>query len=128
MHSSDMERFYQFLKALKRYSRKHWAKGFYDNIIKAAKDYHPNLDEEHVTEMADSFLKEAETCFAYDEAPFPDPLVERTNPYLVSLSLRRIQVLDDKGNANPLYTFDEVEDILAKEFGKDWRSQEQRKR
>lgn len=47
MHPSDMERFYLFLKALKRYSRKsHRIAGLYENILKAAKEYHPNLDEE----------------------------------------------------------------------------------
>jgi hypothetical protein len=119
MHPYDMERFYQFLKALKKYSRKYWAKGFHENIVKAAKDYHPNLDEKHITEMANFFIKKAETCFAYEEAPFPDPLVEKTDPYAVRSRLSRIQVLDDKGNTRPLYTSDEIEDILAKDFGKD---------
>jgi hypothetical protein len=123
MHPADMGRFYQFLKALNRYSRKGWDRSFRENIIKAAKDHHPDVGEDHLREMADFFTGKAAKCFAYESALFPDPLVERTNPYHISLHLRALQRIDDKGIAHPMYKSEQIEEIVTKEFGKNWRSQ-----
>jgi len=43
------------------------------------------------------------------------------NPYAVSLHLLSYQRIDDKGKAQPLYSSEQIEEILAKNFGKDWR-------
>jgi len=124
MHPADMERFYMFLRILKTYSRKrHWSVGFYDNILKAAKECHPELDGSHVKKMAHFFMEQAETVFAYESARC-DPMVAMRNPYAVSMYLRRLEVLNDKGNTRPVYSFEEIEEILAENFGKDWRNQE----
>ena len=122
MHPHDMESFYMFLKALKRYRRKPWWDNFRDNIVKAVKEYHSYSDEEWLNERIDIFLSTAATIFSYESAPFPNPLVEMGNPYAVSLALHRQQNIDEKGRSHPFYTDKQVEEILIKNFGEDWRN------
>jgi hypothetical protein len=117
MHPMDLGRFYQFLKAIKRYSRKHWATRFHQSVVEAATEFHPRLDKEHVHRMADFFLETARTIFEYESAPFPDPLVEMRNPHEVSLYLRTLRVYDNDGNVQYRYTSEEIEQILKENFG-----------
>lgn len=70
LHSFDMSRFYSFIKALKRYSRKYWITNFRENIVLAVNQYHPGLQDKHVQDMADYFYGQAETIFAYEAAEF----------------------------------------------------------
>ena len=121
MHSMDMERFYQFMKAMKRYSRKHWTTRFHQSIVKAAAELHPRSSEKYIHKMADFFLQTAGTIFEYESASFPDPLVEMRNPYEVDLYLRTLRIYDSEGNAQYMYTGEEIERILEDNFGSDWR-------
>ena len=123
MHPMDMQRFYQFLKALKRYSRKDWSAYFIQNIVNAAKHFHPNRDADCIRKAAVRFLEIAEDIFAYESAPFPDPLVEMRNPYQVALYLRSLRVYDEHGREQDMYSQEEIEKILEENFGPDWREQ-----
>ena len=98
-----MERFYTFVKALRRYSRKRGLGALKDNMRAAASHYHPDLNDAYVTEMAGFFLSAAETIFAYEATPFPDPLVEMRDPYLVNAALY----------ARTDYTDEEIEQEVA---------------
>jgi hypothetical protein len=121
MHPLDMQRFYQFLKAMRLYSRSPWQIKFRENIIKAAKKLHPNLQQEYIVEIADVFMHHAEIAFAYDAAGI-DPIVEMRSPHAVALSLRILEYIDEKGNNHPIYTQEQIEKILIENFGEDWRS------
>jgi len=123
-HPLDMQRFYQFLRALKRYSRKDWTLDFRERIFRAAKDNHPEFDESYLVETIDYFVRQEEIICDYHSAPFPAPLVEMSNPYLVASYLSLLLVVDDEGNERSMYTSEEIEEILAKNFGKDWRNHE----
>jgi hypothetical protein len=120
-HPLDMERFYKFVKAIKRYARSNYGPKIYKNIIKAARKEHPGLDEGHIREMAEDFSSIVHKILDYELTPFPDPIVEMRNPYEVSLRLRSIQRADKKGDLRPFYTDKQVEEILDKNFGPDWR-------
>jgi hypothetical protein len=127
-HPLDLERFCQFLKAIRKYSRRrHWTAGFHDNIVEAAKLYHPEMDEISIFEMADHFTDKAETVFAYEAAMFPHPLVEMTNADQVWSYLYSLQVADAEGNPHGMYSLEEIEKLVAESFGKDWR-EKRRKR
>jgi hypothetical protein len=119
-HPLDMQRFYQFVKALRKYSRKPWQTKFHENIQIAAKANHPTLNDKYVTEMADLFLAHAEIIFAYDAVRF-DPCIEMRNPHDVRISLRRMQSTDGKGGKQPLYTPEQIEQILVDNFGINWK-------
>jgi hypothetical protein len=120
-HPSDMERFYKFVKAIKRYARSNYGPKIYKNIIKAARKEHPSFDEGHIMEMAENFSSIVHKILDYESTPFPDPIVEMRNPYKVSLRLRSIQKSDKKGNLHPFYTENQIEKILEKNFGPGWR-------
>lgn len=120
-HPNDMERFYKFVKAIKRYARSNYGPKIYQNIIKAVRKEHPNLNEEHIEEMARKFSSIVHKILDYESTPFPDPIVEMRNPHFVSLRLRSIQIADKKGNFHSFYTEKQIEEILAKNFGSDWR-------
>ncbi len=125
-HWLDMERFYKFVKAIKKYARSKYGPKIYKNIIKAAKKEHPNLNEAHVEEKARYFSSIVHQILDYESTSFPDPIVEMRNPYEVWRHLHKIQVTDKKGNLRPLYTEEEIEAILSKNFGSDWRARESR--
>jgi hypothetical protein len=120
-HPLDMERFYKFVKAIKRYSRSNYGPKILENIVKAARNEHPDLNDDYVKEIAQDFSSISHQILDYESTPFPDPLIEMRNPYAVSLRLFSIQVSDKKGNLRPFYTEEKIEKILAKNFGPDWR-------
>jgi len=129
MHPLDMTRFYQFVKALRTYSRNSWRIKFRQNVLMAVKEKYESLDENHIKEMVEFFFNRAEVVLAYESVLFPDPIVEMKNPYVVLSFLRQFrQVVDAKGNTRPLYTSEQLEKILAENFGKDWRNKENDKR
>lgn len=123
MHPFDMTRFYQFLKAFQKYSRNRSLTRIRRNIIRAAHNNHPELDNEYIEEVANFFTTQAGRIFAFQAAQFPDPLVEMRNPYQVSLYLRTLRKIDDSGESISLYTHEEIEGILAENFGTNWREQ-----
>jgi hypothetical protein len=120
-HPLDMKRFYGFVKALRRYSRKRGSPRLRANIIMAAKIKHPELDEECLEERADYFSSLAHKILDYESTPFPDPLVEKTNPHAVAISLGMIQKVDEHGRPHPAYTQEQIDNRLAEMFGDDWR-------
>ena len=120
-HPMDMERFYQFVKAIKRYSRTNYGPKLLKNIIKAAKKEHPEFSDDLINEMAEYFSGRVHQILDYESAPFPDPFVEMRDPYAVSLYLRRLRVSDRKGGFRPLHSQAEIDKILEKNFGTNWR-------
>jgi hypothetical protein len=119
-HPSDMERFYKFVKALKRYSRKKSALNISENIKKAVREHHPNFNEDYLDEMAQDFSSTVFQILDYEKAPFPDPLVEMNDPYAVSLHLGTLRKYDSNGRSMPLYSEEQIEKFLVRHFGKDW--------
>jgi hypothetical protein len=49
------------------------------------------------------------------------------NPHEVLLHLGSLKSADKKGDLHPLYTEKQIEEILAKNFGPDWRKQWRRR-
>jgi len=120
-HPLDMERFYQFVKAIKRYSRSNYGPKIRKNIIKAAKKEHPDFADDLIKEMADDFSERVHQFLEYESVPFPDPYIEMRDPHSVSLYLHSIHVADKKGNFRPLHSEGEIERILERNFGANWR-------
>ena len=123
MHPMDMARFYQFVKALRTYSRNSWRDKFHQNVLAAAKEKHQGIDESYTRDMIEFFFNRAEAVLAFESVLFPDPVVEMRNPSVVLAYLRQFhQVVDEKGNTRPLYTPEQLEDMLEENFGKDWKN------
>jgi hypothetical protein len=95
-HPLDLERFYQFVKAIKRYSRSNHGPKIQENIIQAAKKKHPEFINDLINEMAEDFSGRVHQILDYESAPFPDPFVEMRNPHAVSLYLDSLEVSDRK--------------------------------
>ena len=121
-------RFYKFLRASKRYSRKkhHWLEGFGNTILQAAKDFHPEYDESYIDKVVRRYVDEAITIFDYEAVEFPDPLVEMSNPWAVSAALSLRQCEDEEGNLHERYSLEEIEQILAENFGENWGEERER--
>ncbi len=122
LHWCDQDRFYQFLKAHDRYSRNKEIIRLSRNIKLAAKEFHPKLDEEHINEIVEIYIERARIIRSYLQVKFPDHLVEMRNPIAVWGELHRIVKYDEAtGEFHPLYTDKELEEILNKHFGENWR-------
>ena len=81
LHPADMQRFYQFLKVLIRYWRRGSPPPICESILRTVKDYHPEVDEDRVGEMADFFTSKAETILEYDSVRPPNTILdEMLNP------------------------------------------------
>ena len=111
-HPDDMKRFYQFLKSLRRL-RHDWSIDFRRKLLKAVKDYHPNLREEYAENKVAVFTEKAQSVYDYVKVGFPVPSVEMKNPYRVANEFHAHKMPDA-----------EIEQILAENFGKNWREQE----
>lgn len=68
-HPLDMARFYQFLKALQRYSRHPWLLGFAEKLQAAVKGHHPTLSDSSLSKRVQFYVDKAETVFEYEAAP-----------------------------------------------------------
>ena len=79
-HPLDMERFYQFVKAIKRYRRNNSKYNIRHNIIKAVRSEHPNLNDEFIEKMCEKFSGIAHHFLEYSSAPFPIRQIERGTP------------------------------------------------
>lgn len=121
MHPKDMERFYMFLKALQRYSKRNWFSELKGTLIGVTKDYYPLLEEDQLAKTIDLFLEKARVALNYTKAPFPNHVVEMRNPFEVRSSLTTSKYLDAEGNEQTLYSIEQVEEILIKNFGENWR-------
>ena len=119
-HPFDTERFYKFVKAIRRYARVNYGPKIRQNIIEAARKEHPRLDEDYIKEMAESFSSIVHKILDYESTRFPDPMVEMRNPYAVRIHLRGVEKADRKGILRPFYSEKQIEDILVKNFGPDW--------
>ena len=127
-HPLDMERFWQLLKALKRYqtySKKSWLRGFREKLRKAVEHYHPGFSGDYYDQHISFFAQKAELIHEYETARgIPDPLVEVNNPYRMSAVLRSFVVLRN-GEEHRMYTSEEaakiVNDRFTEKFGKNWR-------
>ncbi|MCQ3932537.1 MAG: hypothetical protein DPW16_18970 [Chloroflexi bacterium] len=121
MHPKDMERFYIFLKALQRYSKRDWFSELNATLLRAAKDFHPSVEEDLLAKTIGIFLEKAEVVLNYAKAEFPNPVVEMRNPFEVRGLLTTRKYLDRDGNEQTMLSDDEIEEILIKNFGKNWR-------
>jgi hypothetical protein len=122
-----MGRFYQFVKALRRYSRKQgWRPRLREKIHSAVISEHPDFDPSAANEMADFFSALANNILDCASTPFPDPLVEMRNPHQVEQWLSSTQRVAEGGILRPVYTDHQIDEILRKTFGKDWKWQSKR--
>jgi len=121
-HPSDAERFYQFIKSLHRYARKGKFGEVEKQLIRAVEDLHPDQPIESYKERISELAMIADEIHAYEETPFPDPLVEMKNPNQVYICLRRLKIDSGKGVIKPLYSDQMIEKIMTENFGKDWES------
>jgi len=113
----DIEWFYRFVKASIRYGRcrrdGQWLRYFLEKDLPLK---YPD------TEYVEKQIKEAVTLFDhfidYRSTSFPNDLLEMRDPYAVKLELLRIRNADE----SPKYSREQVESILAQNFGTDWET------
>ncbi|NOZ74438.1 MAG: hypothetical protein GXO90_03545 [FCB group bacterium] len=114
-HPNDEKRFYKFIKACVRYSRKSkngvWLKYFIERDLK----------EKYTEDYFNSVCLEAISIFDhiidYLQVHIPDYSIEMKNPYYVASDLRRI-IKDD---GDPYMSEKEIENYLIEKFGDNWR-------
>jgi len=127
-HPLDMERFWQLLKALKRYqtySKRSWIPGFRGKLRDAMQHYHPGFSSDFYDQHVSFFAQKAELIHEYETSRgIPDPLVEVNDPYRMSAILRSLVVRRD-GEEQHMYTREQVTMIVNEKFtekyGKNWR-------
>jgi hypothetical protein len=130
-HSLDRDRFYRFVKACIRYS-KHW---------NAKQDIHGSwlryflerdLPKRYTNkQFREKIIREIVILFEdildFNKTLFPDHILEMRDPYSVMGQLRMQAHIDKDSNRRPIYSDNEIEKILADNFGPSWREGYQRK-
>jgi hypothetical protein len=110
-HSQDNEKFYRFIKAIARYSRRVPSPAdIYTLIVERWKG---QRDSAKLDETAERFADLYQTLMDYEKTGgFPDPLIERTDIVKYHLELS-VHSRDNRQHVNMTMT-----DV----WGKDWRT------
>jgi len=117
-HPNDCNRFYQFVKACLRYSRRKsdlcgpWLQYFLDRDLRE-RIVNLQAREEVILEATILF----EHLIDFSKVSFPDHVLEMRNPYKVKAQLEGLFYSDDR----PVYPQEKIERILAEKFGESWR-------
>ena len=123
-HINDRERFYQFVKACVRYS-KHWnaKQDIHTSWLRhfLEEDLRERYNEQYLDEIIHKIVSIFEHILEFSETSFPDHYVEMKNPILVHLTLRSWIHVDVDGTRKQYYTDEEIERIMAENFGPNWR-------
>ena len=121
----DRERFYRFVKACIRYSRRNidtgWLRYFLERDL--AKRYSEQYRDEIIAEILILF----ERILDFNKTSFPDHILEMKNPYAIYGVLRRYGYVDKDGKEKPYYSDAKIEKILRDNFGPSWREDYRRK-
>ena len=109
-HPLDLQRFYRFVKAVARYTRKPFPPGDVRALIKARRNKQRSADA--LDHAADRYAEIYETLLEYEKTRgFPDPLIERT-----SIVKFHGQLLSSQQTSNA-----HIERIMSDVWGKDWQ-------
>jgi hypothetical protein len=111
-HPLDLQRFYRFVKAVVRYSRKPPSSGDVHALITARWNKQRPVDA--LERAADRYAEIYETLMNYERTRgFPDALIERTS--IVKFHGQ----LSSQDNSNAQH----IERIMSHVWGKDWQKQ-----
>lgn len=109
---SDEQRFYRFVKSCTRYCRSrvdgHWLRGYLEKDL--PDKYHDAKYREQIIQKAVSLFDHIVDC---ENTPFPDHLVEMTNPALVKMQLRSFETFDGKR----YYSDEQIDEIVTENLG-----------
>ena len=109
---SDEQRFYRFVKSCIRYCRSrvngYWLRGYLEKDLPGK--FYDTEYREQVIQKAVSLFDHIVDC---ENTPFPDHLVEMTNPALVKMQLRSFETFDGKR----YYSDEQMDEIVTKNFG-----------
>lgn len=116
-HWLDNERFYRFVKAIIRYSRRKPTEN--DIRYKIMEIYKGKLDEEFLYEEAERFTYKYSIILAYERTKdFPNPIIEKNNIFSYYFHLRPHYHNNTK----------ELERIMAEVWGKEWKKKLEEKK
>ena len=113
LHTLDDERFYRFVKAVLRYSRRRLSPGDLEEII--VDRWKKRRVSSALDRAAERYRKLYRTLVAYETTTgFPDALIEQTNILKCYNQLRRRQ----KGKQSTDY----IQRKMAEDWGNDWET------
>ena len=125
-HPSDRDRFYGFVKACIRYSRRRlhgaWLRYFLERDFQKR-----GPDTEQIDQLISEVVILFEHILDFNKAEFPDHVLEMRNPYTVKLGLGSYLHDDGKGGVRPRYSEKEIERILRDNFGASWEKDYRRR-
>ena len=125
-HPLDNGRFYKFVKACLRYSRKRvheeWLRYFLERDLKER-----YTNEQYRDELISELMILFQHILDFNRVSFPDHVLEMRNPYLVKMELERYHYIDENGSEKSLHSDSQIERILADNFGASWREDYRRK-
>jgi hypothetical protein len=121
-HQADLGRFYKFIKALSRYSRKSITQTLSSTVVSSAQDVHPEMSPREIQNVAQEYCEIAQHLLQFMQAPFPDPLIEMRNPNDVFLHLRSLRVYHHDRGWIDMYSLEEIEEFLGAHFGEGWET------
>jgi hypothetical protein len=118
-HPLDNQRFYRFVKAVERYSRRKAPSraDIHALIMQKGEEQDLELDREELDELANEFAERYQMLLDYEKTKrFPNPLVEQTNilDYYSALFARC------QGNDQ------HINRMMTKVWGKDWQTKKDR--
>jgi len=112
-HDCDMERFYQFVKAVKRYNRRAPSDALVGSLIQQRGA--ETVDNRfYLDKRARQFAALYARLLDYEKTSFPDPLTEKNNILRFHNALIARYGHDRK---------EEIAAIMTAEWGKDWMDQ-----
>ena len=122
-HRLDRERFYRFVKAVVRYSRKIPSPGDIQELIE--QQWQKTRSPKALQAAADEFSSLYQTLIEYERInDFPNAMIERKNIRSFYHRLIREYEIIQKGKRIPEKpSKHHIDDVMTRVWGKSWRSQ-----
>ncbi len=125
-HPLDKDRFFRFVKACIKYSRRAlregWLRYFLERDLQR-RYANDKYREQLIVETVILF----QNILDFNKVSFPDHILEMRNPCTVKMALECYYYTDKNGNKRPLHSRDEIEKILRDNFGAFWEEDYRRK-
>ena len=113
---SDTEKFYAFIKSVIKYSRKyrngHWLRYFLEKDL--PQKYN---DKAYCDQKIQQFVALFDHFIDFHKIKFPKHLIEMRDPIKVKWELQSIE----KENGQEFYNDSQIDQIIKKNFGENWR-------
>jgi len=115
-HPDDRERFYRFVKAYCRYTRKprngQWLRYFLERDML---NRYP--DKEYTENKIIEIVSLFDYLIDFFKVDFPKPILEMHDPYKVMSEMQR----KERGDGSKFFSEEEIKATIERNFGKDWK-------